>query len=297
MSKRSASASRSSLRYEKENRLLSIWRKLRSNVGAMVGLGILIVLFLLMIYSFFAISYADIMKTDAVNRFAGMSAEHWFGQDEMGRDMFKRVIYGTRYSFTIAFGSVAFGMIIGTFLGAISGYYGGWVDVVIMRFTDVLASIPGLLLGMVLMSVMGTQLHCLMFAVGIGTVPGFIRMSRASVLTVRGVEFVEAARAIGMPDLRIIFTQVLPNALSPLIITATTRMSSAVLTAAGLSFLGLGITPPRPEWGAMISGSRAFLNYAPHLVYAPGIFIMLMSFGCALLGDGLRDALDPKLNK
>ena len=297
MSGKASTESKIAEKYRKESRFLSVWRRLRTNVGAMVGLFILIALFLLMIYSFFGITYADIMKTDSPNRFARASAEHWFGQDEMGRDVFKRVAYGTRYSFTVAFGSVAFGMIIGTFLGSLSGYYGGWVDILIMRLTDIMTAIPGLLLGMVLMSIMGSKLHCLMIAVGIGTVPGFIRMSRASVLTVRGIEYVEAARAIGMPDLRIIFTQVLPNAFSPLIVTATSRMASAVLTAASLSFLGLGITPPRPEWGAMISGSRAYLNYAPHLVYAPGIFIMLMSFGCALLGDGLRDALDPKLNK
>ena len=297
MSKKPTTASLISEKYRKESRFVSAWKKLRTNVGAMVGLGILLLLFLLMIYSFIFIDYTDIMTTDSINRFKGISAEHWFGQDEMGRDLFKRVVYGTRYSFTIAFGSVAFGMIIGTFFGCLAGYYGGWVDNLIMRLADIMAAIPGLLLGMVLMSILGTKLHCLMFSVGVGTIPGFIRMSRASVLTVRDIEYVESARAIGMPDLRIIFTQVLPNAFSPLIVTATSRMASAVLTAASLSFLGLGITPPRPEWGAMISGSRAYLNYAPHLVYAPGIFIMLMSFGCALFGDGLRDALDPKLNK
>ncbi len=286
-----------SSQYQRENRLLAVWKRLRKNPGAVMGLIILLCIIGLMVYSFLFISYEDITIINSKNRFALPSAQHIFGTDEMGRDLFKRVIYGSRYSLAVAFGSVSIGMVVGIFFGSIAGYFGGWVDNLIMRLSDVLSSIPGILLGMVIVTILGANLTNLLVAVGVTNIASFIRMSRASVLTVKGNEYVESARAIGMSEFRIIFTQVLPNSLSPLIVTATARMATAVLSAAGLSFLGFGITVPNPEWGALISGSRAFLNYAPHLCYFPGLFIMMMAFACALLGDGLRDALDPKLNK
>ena len=297
MSKKNATQSLISEKYKKEKRIVALWKRLRTNIGAMVGLVILVILILLMLYSFFFISYEEITTINSKNRFATPSSEHWFGTDEMGRDLCKRVIYGTRYSIAIAFGSVFFGMVIGVFLGAIAGFMQGWVDQLIMRLVDVISSIPGTLLGMVLMTILGANLKNLLIAIGIGCISGFVRMTRASVLTVAGNEYVESARAIGMSEMRIIFTQVLPNSLSPLIVTATTRLSTAVLSASGLSFLGFGIPVPKPEWGALISGSRNYLQFAPHLCYFPGLFIMLLALSCSLLGDGLRDALDPKLNK
>lgn len=292
-----ATASRISEQYQREPRFLMTWKRLRTNVGAVIGLVILLAIVLAMLYSFFFISYADITKMDGKNKYAPPSAEHPFGTDEMGRDLFKRCIYGSRYSVAIAFGAVGFGLIIGVFFGSISGYFGGTVDMVIMRLTDIISSIPGTLLGMVIVTILGAKLINLLIAVGVSCIAGFIRLSRASVLTVRSNEYVESARAIGMSEFRIIFTQVLPNSISPLIVSATARMGTSVLAAAGLSFLGFGVAVPLPEWGALISGSRNFLTYAPHLCYFPGLCIMALAFACALLGDGLRDALDPKLNK
>ena len=297
MSKKNTTASRLSSQYQKENRSAMVWKRLKANRGAFLGLIILCIMFLMMIYSFIFISYDEISAIDSKHTFQDPSWEHPFGTDEMGRDMLKRTIYGSRYSLAVAFGAVGIGMIIGTFFGCIAGYYGGWVDNLIMRASDVLSSLPGTLLGMVIVTILGAKLINLIIAVGVSCIAGFIRMARASVLTVKANEYVESARAIGMSEFRIIFTQVLPNSLSPLIVTATARMATAVLSAAGLSFLGFGVPVPNPEWGALISGSRNYLRFAPHLCYFPGIFIMLMAFSCALLGDGLRDALDPKLNK
>jgi len=286
-----------SRQYEKENRTLAVWRRLRSNPGAVVGLIILAAMVLMMIYSFLFISYQDIYTINSKNRFAPPSSQHLFGTDESGRDLAKRIAYGSRYSLAVAFGAVAIGVIVGTFFGAIAGYFGGWVDNLIMRISDIMSSIPSTLLGMVIVTILGPNLLNLLIAVGVTNIAGFIRMARASVLTTKNNEYVEAARAIGMSEFRIIFTQVLPNSLSPLIVTATARMATSILAAAGLSFLGFGIAAPRPEWGALISGSRNFITYAPHLCTFPGLFIMLLAFACALLGDGLRDALDPKLKK
>ena len=297
MSKKNATQSMISAQYQKENRLLSTWRRLKQNKGAIAGLIILILLILAMIYSYVFISYEDITTMNVSLMFAKPSAAHPFGCDELGRDLMARCIYGSRYSIAVGLGSVAIGVIVGTFLGAIAGFFGGWIDNLIMRASDVLSSLPGTLLGMVIMSILGARLSNLIIAIGVSNIAGFIRMGRASVLTTKSNEYVEAARAIGMSELRIIFTQVLPNSLSPLIVTATSRLSTSVLSAAGLSYLGFGVPQPKPEWGALISGSRNYIQFAPHLCYFPGIFIMLLAFSCALLGDGLRDALDPKLNK
>ncbi len=294
---KTVSASRISSQYQKENRALAIWKRLIQNKGAILGLIILSLLILSMILSFFLISYKDVTTMNGQTMFAKPSAAHPFGCDELGRDLFMRVIYGSRYSIFVGFLSVAAGAIVGTLLGAIGGYYGGWFENLIMRLCDVLSAIPGILLGMVLVAILGSSIWNLILALSISSVAGFIRMARASVLTTKGNEYVEAARAIGMSDVRIAITQVLPNSLSPLIVTATSRLSAVVLSAAGLSYLGFGVPQPLPEWGALISGSRNYLQFAPHLCYFPGIFIMLLAFSCVLLGDGLRDALDPKMNK
>lgn len=286
-----------SKQFKKNGMLVEIWLRLRTNPGAVLGLAILVIFILLMVYSFFFISAAQVTAINASERFTAPSAAHPFGTDDMGRDLFVRTIYGTRYSIAIAFGAVGLGAIVGIFLGAIAGYYGGWLEELIMRASDVLSSLPGILLGMVICTILGPGLTNLMIAVGVTVVSNFIRMTRASVLSVKGNEYIESSRAIGMSEFRIVFSQVLPNSLSPLIVTFTARMATAVLAAAGLSFLGFGVPVPTPEWGALISAGRNFLKNAPYLTTYPGIFIMLMAFACALLGDGLRDALDPKLKK
>lgn len=286
-----------SKQYKKQNNFVECWKRLKTNPGAMFGLVVIVIMFLLMIYSFLFITKEDVMAINSANRFKPPSKEYPFGTDSMGRNLFLRVIYGTRYSLTVGFVSVAFGLLVGVFFGTLAGYYGGWVDEIIMRLSDVFASIPGMLLGMVIVAVLGPSFLNLLIAIGISNIPGFIRMARASVLSVKESEFVEAARAIGMSEFRIAFTQVLPNSISPLIVTATARIATSVLAAAGLSFIGFGVPVPLPEWGALISDGRSYLATAPHLAQFPGIFIMLVTFACSLLGDGLRDALDPKLKQ
>lgn len=291
------SATLASRRYKKKSGFVESWNRLKTNPGAMFGLIVIIVMVLLMVYSFIFISGEDVMTINSANRFKPPSAEHLFGTDSMGRDLFKRTIYGTRYSLAVGFFSVAIGFIVGVFFGTIAGYFGGWIEEIVMRVSDVMASIPGMLLGMVIVAVLGPSLLNLLIAIGISNISGFVRMARASVLSVKGSEFVESARAIGMSEMRIAFSQVLPNSLSPLIVTATARIATSVLAAAGLSFIGFGVPVPLPEWGALISDGRSYLGLAPHLTLFPGIFIMLVTFACSLLGDGLRDALDPKLKQ
>jgi peptide/nickel transport system permease protein len=215
----------------------------------------------------------------------------------MGRNVFLRTIYGSRYSLSIGFLAAAISTVLGVFLGSLAGYYGGLVDDIIMRASDVLASIPGMLLGMVIITVLGQSLQNLIIAVGVTGVPIFVRITRASVLTIKNQEYVEASRAIGMSHLRVIFTQVLPNGLSPIIVTFTSSLGLSIIVAASLSFLGFGVPVPKPEWGTLVSAGRNYIRTSPNLMSFPGLFIMITVLAFNLLGDGLRDALDPKLKK
>jgi peptide/nickel transport system permease protein len=285
-----------SKKYKRRSRLGEIFHRVRLNKGAFVGLIILILLFLILIASLF-VSYESMTAIDARDRLAAPSAEHLFGTDDKGRDVFLRTIYGTRYSIVIGFGSTGLATILGIFFGAVAGYVGGRTDDIIMRGSDILASIPAILLGMVIMTVLGQSLTNLLFAVGITAVPIFLRITRASILSIRNQEFVEAARAIGMSHIKIIFTQVLPNGLSPIIVTFTSSLGQSIIFAASLSFLGFGIPVPQPEWGALISAGRNYIRTAPHLTAFPGLFIVVTVLAFNLLGDGLRDALDPKLKR
>lgn len=286
-----------SRQYNKKGLFAETWARMRTNPGAVFGLIVLAIIFLLMLYSIFFIKYEEIIKLNPLDRFLPPSAEHPLGTDDMGRDVLLRIMYGSRYSLAVAFGACAYGFVIGTFIGALATYYGGALEELAMRASDVLNSIPALLLGMVIVTILGNSLTNLMVAVGTPTIPVFVRMSRAAVISVKNQEFVEAAHAIGMSNFRIVFTQVLPNSLSPLLVMLTMRMASAIIEAASLSFLGFGISPPTPEWGAMVSAGRDFIRTAPHLAIIPGVMIMITTFACTLLGDGLRDALDPRLKK
>ena len=211
--------------------------------------------------------------------------------------MFLRTLYGTRYSLSIGFGATLLAAIVGVIIGSVSGYYGVLVDDLIMRLTDIISSIPAMLLGMVIVSILGGSVVNLIFAVGICSIQYYIRITRASILAIRGQEYVEAAKVIGMSDLRIIFTQILPNAFSPVIVTFSATIGIAILVSASLSFIGLGVAVPMPEWGALVSSGRNALRTAPFVSTFPGLFIMITVLAFNVLGDGLRDALDPKLKR
>ena len=283
-------------KYRKRNRFCEIFYNMRKNKGAMVGLTIFAVVFLMFIVSLF-ISNDAIFGRNSQIRLTAPNWPHLFGTDSMGRDAFVRVIFGTRYTMAIGFGGSAISAIIGVTLGAVAGYFGNRTENLIMRMTDTLASIPGMLLGMVIVTVLGQSLINLIIAVGIAGIPTYIRTTRASVLTVRNQEYIEASKAVGFTNLSIIFRQALPNALSPIIVAFTINFGVTIIVAASLSFIGFGIPVPNPEWGAMVSMGRVYMLNAPWLTTFPGIFIMLTVLAFNLLGDGLRDALDPKLKR
>jgi len=285
-----------SKKYKKHSLTANILYQLKSNKGALAGMIILGIILLAFIASLF-ISFDAVTTTNVRGRFAPPSWQYPFGTDNFGRNLLLRVIYGSRYSIAIGLGVSAIAVSFGVFFGAIAGYYSGHVENVIMRIFDVIASIPGTLLGIVIVTMMGQSLQNLIIAVGVTLIPSFVRITRATVLTVRDNEFVEASKAIGLSNARVIFTQVLPNAMSPIIVTLTTGLGMAILLAASLSFIGFGVAVPHPEWGAMISTGRDYIRIAPWITTFPGIAIMLIVLAFNLLGDGLRDALDPKLKK
>jgi len=283
-------------KYRKRSHLGEIAHHLRQNKGAMVGLFILVFMVILFIVSLF-VTWEAITEMNPRARFIRPNIHQWFGTDNFGRDVFLRVVYGTRYTLAIAIGSVTLAAIFGITSGCFAGYYGGKIDDVIMRCSDVLASIPGMLLGMVVVTVLGQSLQNLIIAVGVQSIPVYLRMTRASMLSVRNNEYIEAAKSIGIPNIRIIFTQVLPNGLAPVIVTITASLGICIIVAASLSYLGFGVPVPHPEWGAMISDANEFARHSAYLMTFPGVFIMLVVLAFNLLGDGLRDALDPKLKK
>ena len=227
--------------------------------------------------------------------FANPSAEHLFGTDEFGRDIFSRVIYGTRTSLAIGLLSVLIACVLGTILGCISGYYGNLTDNLIMRAVDILLAIPNLMLAISIVAALGRSQTNLILALGIGATGGFARVVRGQILTVKEQEYIEVARAIGASDFRIIFCHILPSCLAPIIVQISISVGSSILGAAGMSFIGLGIAPPNPEWGAMLSAGRSFFRDHWFVETFPGLAIMLAVFAFNLFGDGLRDALDPRL--
>lgn len=276
--------------------LREAWRRLCRNRGALAAMAVLAVLFggaLLAPW----VTQHDPVAMDVRVRLQPPSATHPLGTDNFGRDILSRIVYAGRISLVIGFVAVGIGALLGGAVGAVSGYYGGRVDNVLMRLMDILLSVPQIILAMAIVGVLGASLFNLMVAVGISVLPRYARLLRASALSLRGVEFVEAARAVGKSDLGIIVQDILPNCLAPLIVVSTLGVAQAILSAATLSFLGLGIQPPTPEWGAMLSDGRQFLRTAPHATIFPGVAIAVVVMALNLLGDGLRDALDPKLRE
>ncbi|MBQ6666326.1 MAG: ABC transporter permease [Synergistaceae bacterium] len=275
---------------------MDVMLRLSKSPLAMFGLAIIFVLVFCAIFAEIISPYSPI-KQDLMHMFETPSAQHWLGTDEFGRDILSRLIYGARVSLQVGFIAVGIALITGGMLGAISGYYSGRLDNCIMRVMDVLLSIPQTLLAIAIVAALGPSLMNLMIAVGISAVPTYARIVRGSVLSIRSMEFIEAARAAGSSDLRIILKHIIPNSMAPIIVQSTLGVASAILNAAGLSFIGLGIQPPNPEWGAMLSGGRQYIRDYPHMTLYPGLAIMLTILALNFLGDGLRDALDPKLKR
>ncbi len=273
-----------------------VFYRMSKNKLAMLGLLIILILFIMAIFAD-VISPYSYDTTDLDNQFAGPSISHWFGQDEFGRDILSRIIYGSRISLKVGFISVGIALVLGSILGSMAGYFGGKIDTMIMRFIDVLQAIPDILLAIAIVASLGPGLGNLMIAVGIAAIPSYAKIVRSAVLSIVDMEFIEAARAGGSSDFRIIFKHVLPNCLAPIIVQSTLGVAYAILNAAGLSFLGLGLEPPTPEWGAMLSGGRAYIRSYIHLTLFPGLAIVITIFALNVLGDGLRDALDPKLKR
>ena len=269
------------------------WAKLRRNKAALFG-G-----FILLVYLFTAL-FAPLLFSGSpaapnlIMSLEGPSAQHLLGTDELGRSILGRIIWGSRVSLMIAVGVVAVGLLVGVPFGLISGYYGGKVDFVIQRVTDMMLAFPGFLLALGLVAVLGVGLNNTVVSIGISMIPIYIRLVRGCVLTVREQVYVEAARAVGTRDFKIILKHILPNVMVPITVQTSLGMGNAILFAAGLGFLGIGVQPPTPEWGAMLGSGRAYLFNAPHVATFPGIAIFLSVLSFNLLGDGLRDALDPR---
>lgn len=281
---------------EKKSRsqLGTVLKSLSKNKMAVLGLVILILLLLAGIFADIIAPY-NYAKQDLAHAFESPNAQHLFGTDEFGRDIFSRILYGARMSLLVGFVSVGIAVVIGGTLGAIAGYYGRKVDNIIMRLMDVLLAIPQILLAIAIVAALGTGLMNLMIAVGISSVPSYARIVRASVLTIRGEEYIEAARASGTGNTKIIIKHILPNCVAPVIVQVTLGIAGAILTAAGMSFIGLGIQPPSPEWGNMLSSGRDYIRDCAYMTMFPGLAIVVTVLSLNLLGDGLRDALDPKL--
>lgn len=236
-----------------------------------------------------------VIDQNLMQRFEPPSKEHILGLDEFGRDILLRILWGTRYSLFMSIAAVVGAGIFGVMIGAVAGYYGGRVDNVIMRLMDIILSLPYMLLAIAIVAALGPGLVNVLISIAIGYVPEFARITRASVMTIREREFIEAAKAVGASDMTVIFRQILPNAMAPLIVEVTMAIAGAILSIAGLSFLGLGIQPPLPEWGAMLTNARGYIRDAWHITVFPGLAILITILALNIIGDGLRDALDPKL--
>lgn len=283
---------------KKVSRWAEIWMRMKSKKAAVIGLIIFSFLILVALSAGFLVDYqADVVTPNIPERLQAPSLQHPFGTDGMGRDIMARMIYGARISLGVAFASVIFQLIVGTIFGAVAGFYGGKVDDIIMRVNDVFASIPNLLLAITIATALGHSIINMVIAIGIAGTPALVRVVRATVMSVKDEEFVEAGRALGGNDIQIITSHLIPNCIAPIIVQSTLRIATAILATSSLSFLGIGIKPPTPEWGNMLSAGREFLRNAPHITVIPGVAIVITILSINLMGDGLRDALDPKLKR
>jgi peptide/nickel transport system permease protein len=271
-----------------------VWVRLRTHPSALVGFSILAIYVLASAFGPLVFRY-DPIHQDLSQAFLPISAAHPLGTDDLGRDELVRLLYGARYTLTLGFAAVAIGLAVGVPMGAVSGYFGGWVDLGSQRVTDVLLAFPNILLALALVASLGVGLQNVIISVGITSIPIFVRLVRASALSVRELPYVEAGRALGVASPTILLRHVVPNSLAPVIVQASLQLGAAILIAAGLGFLGLGVQNPTPEWGTMLGSSRNYIFSDPNLATFPGLAIFGAVLAFNLMGDGLRDALDPRL--
>lgn len=284
------------VRKKKESQFSLVMKRLSKNRLAMAGLVIILILFLLAIISPWIMPY-PYEEMNMAERFASPSLKHLCGTDEMGRDIFSRLLYGARASLSLGFLATIISTVIGMIIGSIVGYFGGAVDTVVMRLVDILQAIPGILLAIAISACLGSGFMNTIVALSIGGIPMTVRLLRGSIMGVRKMEYLEAAQTINCSVPRTIIKHILPNSISPIIVSVTMGIGNTILMAASLSYIGLGVQPPTPEWGAMLSAARTYMRDYPHMVLFPGIAIALVVLSLNMLGDGLRDALDPKLKK
>lgn len=281
---------------KKHGQLYDIWRALLKNKTAVAAMIFIIILVFVAIFADVIADYNTVViKNNVSQRLQPPSKAHWFGTDGYGRDIFARIVHGTRISLQIGIITTLMSMVCGIIVGSVAGFYGGKVDSIIMRACDIFMSIPAILMAMAIVAALGQGLFNLMIALTVTTIPTFARIMRSQILTIRESEYVEAARASGSSDAAIIFEHIIPNAIGPLIVQATLGVATAILSAAGLSYVGLGVEPPRPEWGSMLSEARSYMRQYPYLLLFPGVMIVLTALSFNLFGDGLRDAMDPRL--
>ena len=284
------------LNAQKNSQFKDMVRRLFKNKAAVAGLFFLIFLILMAIFADALFDYnTQCINQNIPERLQWPSVQHWFGTDEYGRDLLIRIVFGSRISLSIGFIAVLFGLIVGGVLGAVAGVFGGKIDNIIMRLCDVFLAVPMMLMAIVIVAALGASIVNLVIALSISSVPTFARIVRSAVLTVRDMDYVEAARAIGVKTPRILARYILPNCMGPIIVQTTLRVAATISNTAALSFLGLGVKAPQPEWGALLSSGREFIRDSGYLACIPGICIMLTILALNLLGDGLRDALDPRL--
>lgn len=282
--------------YKKESQFKQVMKRLAQNRFAMTGLAVLIIIFLASMLAPILTPY-DLNEFNSKAAFSGSSLAHPLGCDKFGRDLLTRLLYGGRYSILLGFAAAGVSAVAGLILGTVSGYFGSWVDNLVMRFLDVLQAIPGMLLSICIATALGNGFGNTIIALSIGGVPGITRMLRARILSERKCEYLEAASSINCSTNRIMFKHLLPNTVSPVIVNITMGIGATIMQAAGLSYIGLGVPVGTPEWGAMLSEGRAYIQSAPHLLMWPGIFIAVTVLAVNMLGDGLRDAMDPRLKK
>lgn len=281
---------------KKKSQLVAVWNRFKKNKLALFGLVVFAVMLFIAIFADFIVDYErDAITQHMASRFAPPGGDHVFGTDGFGRDLFARIIFGARISIFVGVVTIALSLCVGAVIGASAGYYGGRIDEILMRIMDVFLAIPQMILAIAIVAALGTGMVNILIALTVAQVPKFARIVRASILTVKTQDFIEAAKACGSPDSRIIAKHIIPNAIGPIVVQATLNVATTILVIAALSFVGLGIQPPTPEWGSMMADAKSQMRYHEYLIIIPGLFIAMTVMALNLMGDGLRDALDPRL--